>query len=67
MSNKDERQLSLDLSVPDVRKSKRTDEKAECTEAESARIRSLSEARFVKERKESARHFREILKLARHF
>ena len=67
MSKTNEKQLSLDLSVPTIRKGKCTEKKPKRTEANSAQVRSLNEARVVKKKKASARHFREIVKLARHF
>lgn len=67
MSKQVERQLTLDLSVRDDRKRSVTKEEVKCSNTGSVQIRSLSEARNAREREESARHFREILKLARHF
>ena len=67
MSKPDEQQISLDLGVPDDGKRKVTEEEPMRLEPANAQIHSLSKAWSDREKKESARHFREILKLARHF
>ena len=67
MSKQDERQLSLRLGVPDDRRRKVTGQDLERPEAAEAQVHSLRDARRVREKNESARHFREIVKLARHF
>ena len=67
MRKRDERQLSLSLGVPDKRKRKITDDEPKRLEAVKAQVSSLCEARRVREKNDSSRHFREIVKLARHF
>ena len=67
MSKRNERQLSLSLGIPDDRKRKIADEEPKRLEAAKAEVSCLSEARRVREKNESSRYFREIVKLARHF
>lgn len=67
MNREDDRQLSLDLGAPAVKKSGRVDEKSDDPTRRDADIRSLSEIRSSRQKEESAKHFREIIKRARHF
>ena len=67
MKKQDRQQLSLDLCVRGGGNRTTTEEEPQSAGAGNAEIRSLSEARIAKEKEEAARHFREILRLARHY
>ena len=67
MSREDEKQLSLDLGSPAAKEREHPEEGPSGSKATRAEVRSLNEIRASREKEESAKHFREIIKRARHF